>query len=56
VYALLLQRYPALLDIPCMLVTQVHQRLMVIAVIITTDQDFPPQIKVLIVITWESML
>jgi hypothetical protein len=40
-----------LLDIPCMLVTQVYRRLMAISVIITKDQDFHPYIRIVIVRT-----
>jgi hypothetical protein len=46
-----LQRYFVLLDIPCMLVTQVYRRLMVISVITTRGQVYHPQMRIVIVIT-----
>ena len=51
VYVLSLQREIVLLDIPCMLVTQVYRRLMVISVIITRGQIFHPHMRMLNVIT-----
>ena len=40
-----------LLDIPCMLVTQVYRRLMAISVINSKDRNFHPYIRIVIVRT-----
>ena len=45
------QPYSVLRDTLCMLVTQVYLRLMVISVIMTKDQDFHPNYRIVIVAT-----